>query len=324
MITKFSELHTLIIYIVFGYTLLLPLALISLRVFDIRRPVQRLRIYLLTFLTPIIAFILYHTVLVKRCASGLAPIWSESAFHMLCAVSEGMLRFFGPFLGLLTFFAVFKAFAAVLMVKRIEGKAVTADSEVSGTIETIVAEKSKQLGLIPPRVIFSRRDDTAAFTTGFIKPVIVINESLCGLLEHKEIEAVISHELIHIRQRDTIKNWLLYLVRDIALLNPLSSLLLKGYLLEKEVACDRKAALLADLKPQEYAAILLKVWRSILDRESTGLAIVSSFTGGSDMERRVEALLDRNGEHVKKSGLVTFLIGFFLFAVTLLFLGLVC
>ncbi len=324
MIPGLSELHSLIIYIVFGYALLLPLALISLRIFDIRRPVQRLRIYLLAFLTPVAAFVLYHTVLVKRCASGMEPIWSESAFHLLCAVSEGMLRVFVPFLGILTAVAVFKVFAAVLMIKRLESKAVAVDSKFVEAVDAIVAEKSKELGLSSLRVIFSRRDDFAAFTTGFMKPVIVINESMCGFLEQREMEAVISHELIHIRQRDTLKNWLLNLIRDITLLNPLSSLLLKGYLLEKEVICDQKAAALAGQKPHEYAAILLKVWRSILDRQRPGLAVVSSFTGGSGMERRIEALLDRKQDQGKQSGLVAIFCSIFLFSLALLFLGLVC
>ncbi len=324
MITRFSELHSLIIYVVFGYALLFPLVLASLRIFDISRPVQRLRIYLVAFLTPIIAFLLYHTILVKRCASGLGPLWSESAFHLLCVVSEGMLRFFLPLLGIFTVLAAFKAIAAVLMIKRLENKAVAVDSKTVEEIDTLVITKSQELGISPPRVIFSRRIGFAAFTTGFFRPVIVINAGIVGFLDKREMEAVISHELIHIGQSDTLKNWLLHLVRDITMLNPLSALLLRGYLLEKEVICDQKAAELANQTPGEYAATLLKVWRSIIDCDKPGLAVVTSYTGGSGMERRIEALLDSKHDGVKHSGFVAAFSGIFIFSVTLLFLGLIC
>lgn len=324
MITRLNELHSLIIYIVFGYALLLPLVLFSLRVFDISEPLQRLRIYLVAFLTPVAAFVLYHTVLLKRCESGLTPPWFESTFHFLCLVAGEMLKVFVPLLVLLAGFAAIKAVAAVLIVKRYESKAVYLDSETFRVIDTIVATKSQELGMFPPRVIYSQRDHFAAFTTGFIKPVIVINYKMVGLLNESEMEAVISHELIHIKQRDTMKNWLLHLVRDISLLNPLSAQLLKGYLLEKEMICDQQAAELANQKPQVYAETLLKVWRSLIETQGPRLITVSSFTGSGGMERRIGSLLKGKQRKGKYSELVTVFCGIFIFSATLLFLGLVC
>lgn len=324
MTIPFKELHTLILYIIFGYTLLLPLLLISLRLFDITGPLQRLRLYLLAFLTPPAAFIVYHTALVKRCQSGLPPLWSEEAFHLLCIVSEGMLSAFLPLLGLLLLFGMLKAGGAVLMVKRLDRDALTINPATVDRITRISNDLSSTLKITPPRIIFSKREGFAAFTIGFLKPVMVINHKMPDLLDDREIEALLSHELIHILHRDTFKNWLLHLVRDLTFLNPLSALLLKGYLLEKEMLCDEKAAQLAGQSPKEYAAVLLKVWRSILEHRTPGFGMISSFTGRSGMERRVGALLQGKPNKNKLTALITTLLGITLFTLTLLFLGLVC
>lgn len=324
MIIRLNELHSLIIYIVFGYAILLPLVLITLRIFDISGPVQRLRIYLVAFLTPVAAFVLYHTVLVKRCESGITPLWSESLFHLLCLVSDGMLIVFVPLFGVLTSLALLKAVASSLMIKRLEKRTVLVGQDQAKTINKIILNKSQELGLYPPRVLVVQRDDFAAFTTGFIKPVIVISYRIVRLLEERELEAVISHELVHIKHRDTLKNWLLHLVRDITLLNPLNILLLKGYLLEKEIICDQKAAELANQEPQEYAATLLKVWRSLIDRPGPKLAVISSFTGSNGMERRIEFLLKNSETGGKSSDYIAIFSSILLFSVTIIFLGIVC
>jgi beta-lactamase regulating signal transducer with metallopeptidase domain len=324
MTIPLKELHALILYIIFGYTLLLPLLLISMRLFDITGPLQRMHLYLLAFLTPPAAFIVYHTVLVKRCQSGLPPLWSEGAFHFLCIVSEGMLRAFLPMLGLLLLFGMLKAGGAVLIIKRLDRDALTINPTTADRMNTILNDLSATLKIAPPRLIFSKREGFAAFTTGFLKPVLVINHKMPDLLDNREMEALVSHELIHILHRDTLKNWLLHLVRDLTFLNPLSALLLKGYLLEKEMLCDEKAAQLAGQAPKEYATVLLKVWRSILEHRTPRLGIISSFVGSSGMERRVGALLQSKPEKNNLKALITTLLSITLFTSTLLFLGLIC
>ncbi len=325
MTAPFSELHSLIVYIIFGYTLLLPLLLIGLRIFAIKSPLQRSRLYLLAFLTPPAAFILYHTVLVKRCQSGLSPLWSEGVFHLFCLLSETMLRAVIPLLVLLLVFSLLKAFAAQLMVKRLERDTLEINPDSTVLVKDILKNKSTSLGISPPRLLFSNRKGFSAFTTGFFKPVLVINSFMLELLDRREVEALISHELIHILHRDTFKNWLLHLIRDLTFLNPISSLLLKKYLLEKEVLCDLKAAKLAGQSPREYASVLLKVWRSILDQPKVCLGLNSSFTGRSGMERRVDSLLrgSKSDQNKLASSLST-LLGMTIFVTTLLILGLVC
>lgn len=324
MTALFNEAHSLILYIIFGYTILLPLILVSMKLLRITDPLQRLRLYLVAFLTPPAAFVLYHSVLVKRCESGLTPVWAEGAFHFLCVVSENMLTLFLPLLGVMLIFAVIKAFVALIMTKRLEQNAPGIEKNIDEKIRTIVTDISRVINIAPPKIIFSSREDFAAFTTGFLKPVVVINHRLSSILSRSELEALIGHELIHVVQRDTVKSWLLHLLRDITLLNPLSALLLKGYLLEKEMICDKKAASIAGIPTKEYAALLLKVWRIVLDYNSPRVIPASSFTGYWGMERRVGALLNNNQETHSHSKLPATFLSIAIFASTIVFLGLVC
>jgi len=324
MITPLSEIHSLIIYIIFGYTLLLPLLLISLRIFDITSPLQRSSLYLIAFLTPPAAFIIYHTVLVKRCQSGHIPIWSEHGFHLLCIISDSMLRVFLPLLGMLILFTLLKLAAARLLLKRLEAEATTLAPNKEKLVRTMIEKYSATLQIKPPRLIFSNRRDFAAFTTGIVKPVLVISKEMISHLNNSELIALLSHELIHIRHRDSLKSWALHLVRDLTFFNPLSTIIFKGYLREKEILCDQKAAELAGQSPQQYAALLLKVWRSLIEHRLPRLGVISSFTGKDNIESRVEALLNNTKEKRGFPTIATALLGLTIFTMTLLFLGFVC
>ncbi|MBW6463210.1 MAG: M56 family metallopeptidase [Bacillota bacterium] len=324
MTAIFNEAHSLILYIIFGYSILLPLTMVSMKLLRITDPLQRLRLYLVAFLTPPAAFILYHSVLVKRCESGLTPVWAEGAFHFLCAISENMLSLFLPLLSLMIIFAAIKACVALIMIKRIEQNAPGIDKNIDENIRSIVTDISRIINITPPKVIYSSREDFAAFTTGFLKPVLVINHKIPSILSESQLGALIGHELFHVLQRDPLKNWVLHLLRDITLLNPLSALLLKGYLLEKEMICDRKAALIAGISTKEYAALLLKVWRTVLDYNTPSVFPASSFTGYWGMERRVGALLNNNQEIYRHSKLSATFLGIAIFVSTMVFLGLVC
>ena len=325
MTTPWNELHSLILYIVFGYTLLLPLVLVILKIFRITSPLQRLRLYLLAFLTPPISFILYHTLLAKRCEAGLPPVWAEGTFHLLCIISEGMLRAVLPLAGLLLFLGILKAAAAVLMIRRLEREDITVKANAADLVADTLQKLCSDLQITPPRVIFSRKNGFAAFTTGLYKPVLVINSTIVNNLDGQELKALLSHELIHIKHRDTVKSWLLHLVRDLTFINPLSNILLKHYLLEKEALTDQKAADLVQQTSTTYAAALIKIWRSVLNHRSPAFGLTSAFSGGGNgLEHRVGALLRNRQDEGKLPSLITILLGAFLFVTTLLFLGLVC
>lgn len=48
----------------------------------------------------------------------------------------------------------------------------------------------------------------AAFTVGFLQPRIVVTAGLLNVLDEKELEAVLYHEMFHRKSRDPLKMWL--------------------------------------------------------------------------------------------------------------------
>ncbi|AZB41604.1 M56 family peptidase [Bacillus sp. FJAT-42376] len=83
--------------------------------------------------------------------------------------------------------------------------------------------------------------DPAAFTAGFLKPVIVLSSGLLQLLNEKELEAVIYHEQFHQLQKDPLKKCILQFIAGTLWYIPIFKWWKKHYELSKEVLADRWA-----------------------------------------------------------------------------------
>ncbi|MEW5784610.1 MAG: M56 family metallopeptidase [Bacillota bacterium] len=322
-----SELHTFLIYAVFGYALVYPLALLCLKLFSIDHPGQRRHLYLLALLAPAAGFLLYHTVLTKRCQAELIhPETGGGLLQLICLVSDRALQYAAPILAFVFGLGLLKAGAAVLLVRRLRMKAVQPSAGLAWRVETILKRRCHTAAAITaPEVIYSSRTGFAAFTAGLIKPVLVLNYALAAELTEQELDAVLAHELVHISRKDTVKNWLLSLLRDLTFFNPISTILMRRIMLENERICDREAVVLTGHNNATYAAVLLRVWRLILEQRPFQSGPVSAFTGGgNELEDRLTALLrSRNGEKPLPSWIFRPLTAVFI-AVTILFLGLIC
>ncbi len=320
-----SELHTLIIYVVFGYSLLFPVVLLCLKLFSITHPLQRLQLYLLALAIPPGGFLLYHTFLTKRCQGGLFHTGAGGeAFHILCTLSASLLTFVLPLLAFLLLLGLLKAGAASLLITRLRAQAVTPPRDVTFKVESIVSFRCANLQIQLPEIIYSARPGFAAFTAGIRRPVLVLNRNLAAALSEQELDMVVTHELVHIQRKHTLKGWLLQLLRDITFLNPLSSILLKRCFMERERLCDREAMHLTRSTPEAYASTLLKVWRMLLNQQPLKPGLASAFTGrGREMEYRIGSLLEGlNQERMAAlpfyALMTTLLIG------SLIFLGFIC
>lgn len=97
-------------------------------------------------------------------------------------------------------------------------------------------------------------------TFGFLKPMILLPFTMVNQLSAAETEALIIHELTHIRQNDYLLNWYLIMLETIFFFNPCIMLLGKQVRLEREMICDRQVM---DCKYDalEYAGSLLKLAR---------------------------------------------------------------
>ena len=321
----YNDLHSFFIYVFFGYFLIYPAVLVSLRIFKIHDPGQRMKFYLLALFVPFLGFALYHTVLAKQCQGGIFPeVPGSVIFNTFCYLGIKAIYFLGPLLIVMFMIGLLKAAAASLLVVRIRRHAVVAHPLKRERVLHILHEQCKKLSMEIPEVIFSSRGRFSAFTAGLLRPVIVINAWLLSDLEDKELQAVLTHELVHINRGDTRSCWLLRLVQNIMFFSPFSKVIVDHYLLENELLCDRETIRLIGNK-DEYAATLLKVWRLLVSYQGMKIELGRGFLGSKrDMELRIVSLLKAGKRGEKRS---VFLVGTLLtalFLATILYLGFIC
>jgi len=117
-------------------------------------------------------------------------------------------------------------------------------------VETFHIGKSVKIGL-------SKYVDVPCMV-GYFKPLILLPFSLSTYLSAGEIEAIILHELAHIKRNDYLVNLLQQAMSVLLFFNPFAQLIDRAINRERENSCD-DIVILATNKPLVYAHALLKL-----------------------------------------------------------------
>jgi beta-lactamase regulating signal transducer with metallopeptidase domain len=97
-----------------------------------------------------------------------------------------------------------------------------------------------------------------AETSRFFKPVILLPLTLISQLSPQQIEAILVHELYHIRRNDYLINICMSCFRSIFFFNPFAHLFYKELARERELACD-DGVLELGFTPDLYAETLFSL-----------------------------------------------------------------
>jgi beta-lactamase regulating signal transducer with metallopeptidase domain/cellobiose-specific phosphotransferase system component IIB len=97
-----------------------------------------------------------------------------------------------------------------------------------------------------------------AETSRFFKPIILLPVSLISQLSPQQIEAILVHELYHIRRNDYLTNICMSCYRAIFFFNPFAHLFYKELARERELACD-DGVLELGFTPDLYAETLFSL-----------------------------------------------------------------
>ncbi|MEW6398271.1 MAG: M56 family metallopeptidase [Bacillota bacterium] len=148
------------------------------------------------------------------------------------------------------------------------------------------------MGMRPPAVMVVPRPVSQAFTAGILRPVVVLSRPLADRLDDEELEAVLAHELAHVRAGDHWKKWLAATLRDILLFTGFSPLVSRRLQAETEVMADAVSARVTG-RPLALAAALLKSYRLGAAGGWWQLALdnFTPLTGAGEVQRRAERLL---------------------------------
>jgi uncharacterized protein (TIGR03435 family) len=125
---------------------------------------------------------------------------------------------------------------------------------------------------------------------GILRPLLVWPRGISQRLSDHQVEALITHELCHIRRRDNLAAALHMVVEAVFWFHPLVWWIEKQLVDERERACD-EAVIRLGSDPQLYAESILKTCEFYAE---SPLVCVSGVTG-SDLKKRVEAIMREHG-----------------------------
>jgi hypothetical protein len=121
---------------------------------------------------------------------------------------------------------------------------------------------------------------------GIFRPIIILPEGISERLTPDQLEAVLAHELCHIRRHDNLFASLHMIVEALFWFHPMVWWIGAKLIAERERACD-EAVLMLGNQPRTYADAILGVCKLYLE---SPLACVSGVTG-SALKHRIEAIM---------------------------------
>ncbi len=166
-----------------------------------------------------------------------------------------------------------------------------------GPIFEMLRDHARRMGMrLIPAVAYCRRISVPV-VVGVLRPMILLPASLASGLTPEQLEAVLLHELAHVRRYDLAVNILQRLVEALLFFHPAVWWLSRRINAERENACD-DLVVRWNCDRARYADALLRVAElcaAVGDRSMIGKAALAASGGNaSQFKRRVLRLLDPN------------------------------
>jgi Zn-dependent protease with chaperone function len=131
------------------------------------------------------------------------------------------------------------------------------DAEITKDFERLCTEA----GLTGVQLKISKIKLPISFAIDTQRPTVVISSNLLALLNREEVEAVIAHELAHIRNSDTALKAMVTAYKAALPQDPIIRLVEAAFHRERELAADETAAKVTR-KPLTLASALLKIYEA--------------------------------------------------------------
>jgi bla regulator protein blaR1 len=123
---------------------------------------------------------------------------------------------------------------------------------------------------------------------GIVRPVLLWPAGLSDRLDSAQIEAIMAHEIEHVRRRDNLTSAIHALVEAIFWFHPLVRWMSTKLMEERERACDERV-LEQNSRPEAYAESILKVCSFCMEPAMPCVSGVS----GADLKRRILRIMTR-------------------------------
>ncbi len=156
--------------------------------------------------------------------------------------------------------------------------------------EVEALRRLEQAGGIRRKIeIFLSRASLEPGILGIVKPVLVWPQGISDRLEDAHLEAILAHEVWHVRRNDNLAAAVHMVVEAIFWFHPLVWWLGARMVDERERACDEEVLQLGS-QPQVYAESILKICEFCV---GSPLGCVAGVTG-SDLKKRIANIMNKS------------------------------
>lgn len=175
---------------------------------------------------------------------------------------------------------------AMLQVRRL---AATAAPLRDGALLARTRAIAQSLGVTRTVTVLEGGAEMMPLTYGVIRPTLLLPSSAATWSAARQ-DAVLRHELAHVRRRDSLTQLLAGVACALHWFNPLAWVAARRMCVEREHACD-DAVLAGGSRAADYAAELLAIARSMKVQRTTALAAIA-MARPTQLRARLTALLE--------------------------------
>jgi beta-lactamase regulating signal transducer with metallopeptidase domain len=215
---------------------------------------------------------------------------SVSPFHSILSFMGNMLPYLSVAYIFLLFFLMAKLLSAYRQVHFIATKNLIAPSS---SLEIFASKVALQLGISKKIKIWVSNHIEVPATIGFLKPVILIPLASINHLSAYQLEAIILHELSHIKRNDYLINLLISIIETILFFNPFIAIFIKVIRRERENCCD-DFVLQYRYDPHSYASALLRLEQN---RRSNVQLAMGAVSNKKQLLTRIKRITGTNHEY---------------------------
>ncbi|MBL7152357.1 MAG: M56 family metallopeptidase [Phycisphaerae bacterium] len=201
-----------------------------------------------------------------------------------------------------------------LLMQRLVRQALPANNRLVGLFESCRKRMliGRDVGLRVSSVI------PAPAVYGLFRPIVLIPKNMiCSKLGSEELEAIFTHELVHIQRCDLWVKLLQTILQVVYFYNPLLWLVNATIRRVRELAVDEAVLVILGRSTSEvYPRTLLKVAGWALDQPKHGLRLIGVMESNDLLTERINIMLHKPMPHSKKVGMIglitLFMLGVFL------------
>jgi beta-lactamase regulating signal transducer with metallopeptidase domain len=132
---------------------------------------------------------------------------------------------------------------------------------------------------------------TGPFLFGVLRPRIVLPQRLIDELDQPELRAVLTHELVHWKRRDTWIGWLQLAAQSLYWFHPFVWWANRQLRHERECACDETVLRMGRIAPESYGESIVRLLTLSRGRSLAAGSLVGVFERGSKLQERLEQIM---------------------------------